>query len=228
MSLWCIGDLHLSIGEDKPMDIFKGWENYMELIEKNWRENVSDDDTVVVPGDVSWAMNLKESYEDMKFIHNLPGTKIISKGNHDYWWTTMKKMNDFLSENNLTSIKILHNNHYRYENFGICGSRGWVSENGEKADAKILARESIRLDMSITSAEKENLIPLVFLHYPPVYKNNVNYSIMEILHKHNIKECRYGHLHGRACENAVEGLYDGINFSLVSGDYIHFCPVKIM
>lgn len=228
MSLYCIGDLHLSIGEDKPMDIFHGWENYTELLEKGWKNTVSHDDTVVVPGDISWAMKLSESYEDFKFLDSLPGRKIISKGNHDYWWTTYKKMNDFLADNNFSTISILHNNHYKYGDFGICGTRGWVKENGEEADAKILAREASRLEASIISAEKEGLFPLVFLHYPPVYAGNVNFGIMEILKKHGIRSCRYGHIHGRACEYAVNGLYDGIEMSLVSSDYIHFTPVKIL
>lgn len=228
MALYVIGDLHLSLGEDKPMNIFSGWDNYVERLEKNWRETVSADDTVVIPGDISWAMKLEEAYADLSFINSLPGRKIISKGNHDYWWNTMKKMNCFLEKNGFDTIGILHNNHYRYENYGICGTRGWIAENGEPDDAVVLAREAARLETSLISAEKEGLEPLVFLHYPPVYGNTVNYSIMDVLQKHNIKSCRYGHIHGRAAAAAVNGERNGILFSLVSSDYIQFKPVRIM
>ncbi len=210
------------------MDIFEGWENHTLRIEKNWREKISPEDTVVIPGDVSWAMKLRETKEDMAFIDSLPGTKVILKGNHDYWWDTMAKMTAFLKENGFDSINIVHNSHYPYGSFGICGTRGWIAENGEPADAKILAREAARLETSIASAEKAKLSPLVFLHYPPVYNGCVNHSIMEVLKKHGIKECRYGHIHGRACRNALNGSYDGIDFRLVSGDYIQFDPVKIL
>ena len=228
MSLYVIGDLHLSLGTDKPMNIFAGWDNYAERLEKNWRETVSPDDTVVIPGDISWAMKLGEAYDDFRFIHGLPGRKIISKGNHDYWWTTVAKMNRFLETGGMDSINILHNNHYSYENYGICGTRGWIAENGEPEDARVLAREAARLETSLLSAENEGLEPIVFLHYPPVYGNTVNYSIMEVLHKHNIKCCYYGHIHGRASALAVNGVYDGIMFNLISSDYIQFKPVKIM
>lgn len=228
MSLYVIGDLHLSLGEDKPMDIFHGWENYVDRLKSGWTENVSENDTVVIPGDICWAMKLDDAYTDFKFINELPGRKIILKGNHDYWWSTMGKMTKFLSDNGFHTISILHNNHYRCENYGICGTRGWIAENGEPADAKVLAREAGRLETSISSAEKEGLIPLVFLHYPPLFGNSVNYSIMDVLRKHNINKCWYGHIHGRSCENAVNGLRDGIDFHLVSGDYIQFTPQKIL
>ncbi len=228
MSLYVIGDLHLSLGEDKPMDIFRGWDNYMERIKTGWTENVSENDTVVIPGDICWAMKLTEAYADFKFINELPGKKIISKGNHDYWWSTMGKMTKYLSENGFDTISILHNNHYRYESYGICGTRGWIAENGEPADAKVLAREAGRLETSIASAEKEGLIPLVFLHYPPIFGNSVNYSILDVLKRHDIKKCWYGHIHGRSCENAFIGERDGIFYQLVSSDYIQFVPQKVL
>ncbi len=228
MSLFVIGDLHLSLGGDKPMDIFGGWDNYVERLKTNWRRTVADDDTVMIPGDISWAMSLNGAVTDFTFINALPGKKIISKGNHDYWWTTMSKMEKFLDENNFSTIRILHNNHYEYNGYGICGTRGWINENGEPADAKVLAREAQRLEVSIASAEKAGLEPLVFLHYPPVYGTSCNYSILEVLHRHGIKRCWYGHIHGKSCSYAINGVRDGIDFRLISSDYVQFCPIKIM
>ena len=229
MALFVMGDLHLSLSSDKSMDIFGGWENYAERIKENWNREVSPEDTVVVPGDISWAMSLKEAVADFRYIHELPGRKIILKGNHDYWWTTAAKMNNFLAENGFDSIFILHNNHYAYENYGICGTRGWINDDSEPADAKVLAREAQRLETSIASAENAGLEPLVFLHYPPLYGNEYNPDLLEVMYRHNIKRCWYGHIHGRkGHQNAVNGERDGIFFQLVSADYVQFCPVKIM
>lgn len=229
MALFVMGDLHLSLSSDKSMDIFGGWENYAERIKENWNREVSPEDTVVVPGDISWAMSLKEAVADFRYIHELPGRKIILKGNHDYWWTTAAKMNNFLAENGFDSIFILHNNHYAYENYGICGTRGWINDDSEPADAKVLAREAQRLETSIASAENAGLEPLVFLHYPPLYGNEYNPDLLEVMYRHNIKRCWYGHIHGRkGHQNAVNGERDGIVFQLVSADYVQFCPVKIM
>lgn len=229
MALFVMGDLHLSLSSDKSMDIFGGWENYVERIKENWNREVSPEDTVVVPGDISWAMSLKEAVADFRYIHELPGRKIILKGNHDYWWTTAAKMNKFLAENGFDSIFILHNNHYAYESYGICGTRGWINDDSEPADAKVLAREAQRLETSIASAENAGLEPLVFLHYPPLYGNEYNPDLLEVMYRHNIKRCWYGHIHGRkGHQNAVNGERDGIVFQLVSADYVQFCPVKIM
>lgn len=229
MALFVMGDLHLSLSSDKSMDIFGGWENYVERIKENWNREVSPEDTVVVPGDISWAMSLKEAVADFSYIHELPGRKIILKGNHDYWWTTAAKMNNFLAENGFDSIFILHNNHYAYESYGICGTRGWINDDSEPADAKVLAREAQRLETSIASAENAGLEPLVFLHYPPLYGNEYNPDLLEVMYRHNIKRCWYGHIHGKkGHQNAVNGERDGIDFRLVSADYVQFCPVKIM
>lgn len=229
MALFVMGDLHLSLSSDKSMDIFGGWENYVERIKENWNREVSPEDTVVVPGDISWAMSLKEAVADFRYIHELPGRKIILKGNHDYWWTTAAKMNNFLAENGFDSIFILHNNHYAYENYGICGTRGWINDDSEPADAKVLAREAQRLETSIASAENAGLEPLVFLHYPPLYGNEYNPDLLEVMYRHNIKRCWYGHIHGKkGHQNAVNGERDGIVFQLISADYVQFCPVKIM
>lgn len=229
MSLFVIGDLHLSFGVNKPMDVFGGWENHTQILEKAWREQITPTDTVVLAGDSSWGMTMEDALPDFQWIHALPGEKIILKGNHDYWWTTMSKMTAFFEQNQLSSLHILHNNCYAYENFGICGTRGWVNiDKEEPANAKVIAREAQRLDVSIAAAEQQGLIPIVFLHYPPIYGDNCNYGILEVLWKHQISDCYYGHLHGRGSHRyAVCGERDGVKYHLISGDYIQFSPVKI-
>lgn len=228
MSLYAIADLHLSFSVNKPMNIFAGWEDYVERLTENWQNTVKCEDTVVIPGDISWGMNFSEVKADFDYINRLNGRKIIIKGNHDYWWNTMSKMNRFLNENGFDTISILNNNHYAYEEYGICGTRGWVKDTEEPADAKVLAREAQRLETSIKSALADGKKPLVFLHYPPVYNNEYNYDIIDVLFKYDIKQCWYGHLHGKAHRFAVCGEYDGINYQLVSGDFVQFCPKFIM
>ncbi len=225
-----MADLHLCKGNpEKTMSIFNGWQNYQELIEKNWKELISDSDTIVLPGDISWGMSLKEAAPDFKFIEQLPGQKIVIKGNHDYWWTTKKKMEDFFAAEGCTSIKILHNNHYRYGEYGICGTRGWVNMPGETQDEKVLRREVQRLETSIRSALNEGLKPIVFLHYPPIFATNFNYDILDVLYRYKIEECYYGHIHGKSAHDlCVKNTYDGINFHLIAGDYLQFIPEKIV
>lgn len=225
-----MADLHLCKGNpEKTMSIFNGWQNYQELIEKNWKELISDSDTIVLPGDISWGMSLKEAAPDFKFIERLPGQKIVIKGNHDYWWTTKKKMEDFFAAEGCTSIKILHNNHYRYGEYGICGTRGWVNMPGETQDEKVLRREVQRLETSIRSALDEGLKPIVFLHYPPIFATNFNYDILDVLYRYKIEECYYGHIHGKSAHDlCVKNTYDGINFHLIAGDYLQFIPEKIV
>lgn len=227
MALFAIADLHLSLSVNKPMDIFSGWDNHVERLSENWTKIVSDEDTVVIPGDISWGIDLNEAKADFNFINDLKGTKIILKGNHDYWWSTMSKLNSFLKENRFDTIKILHNNHYRYEGYGICGTRGWINETDIPADAKVLAREAGRLETSIKSALAEDLEPIVFLHYPPIYGDEYNYDILDVMYKYNVKKCYYGHLHGKAHKYAICGERDGIDFRLISGDFVQFCPIRI-
>ena len=233
MSLYVIGDLHLTFSDpSKTMEVFPGWENYQERIEKNWLETVKPEDTVVIAGDLSWGMSLQQAEPDFRFINGLPGRKLILKGNHDYWWVTKKKMETFFAENGFDTLDIIHNNHYAYENYGICGTRGWVNgTDGSRdvQDEKVLKREVQRLETSIKSAVGAGLEPLVFMHYPPIFASNFNYDILEILYRYNIKECYYGHIHGRSAhELCVKNTYDGVNFHLISGDYIHFMPEKVL
>lgn len=228
MSLYAIADLHLSLSSGKPMNIFPGWDNHVERLEKNWQATVSPDDTVVVPGDISWAINFEEAKADFDFINRLNGHKVIMKGNHDYWWNSMAKMNRFLEENGFDTITIVHNNYYPYGDYGICGTRGWIKDTEEPADAKVLAREAGRLETSIKAALAGGKKPIVFLHYPPIFANDYNREILDVLFRYDIKTCYYGHLHGNAHRYAVCGEVDGINYQLIAGDFVQFCPKFIM
>jgi len=229
MSLYVMGDTHLAIGvPQKSMEIFSGWEEYQKKIKENWERLLKPEDTIVLAGDISWGMNLSEAAPDFAFLHSLPGTKIILKGNHDYWWNSMKKMTDFFDANGFDSLHILHNNCYAYEHLGICGTRGWVNMPGETADAKVLAREQQRLRTSIQAAVNQNLTPVAFLHYPPVYWGNQNEMLLEVLHEFQVKDCYYGHLHGNTHAKATKGFQDGICYHLISGDYLQFKPEKIL
>ena len=213
MSLYVIADLHLSFGTDKPMDIFGGWEDYAQKIEKNWMQKVKGGDTVVIPGDISWGMDLEEARPDFEFLEKLPGRKILLKGNHDYYFSTRNKIYKFFSENGFKSLNFLSNNSYEYEKYSICGTRGWVNEPGQAADEKILKREAGRLKLSLDSAKKE---PIVFLHYPPIFRGSETVEILNVLRQYKIKRVYYGHLHGRSCKYAVEGVVDGIYYKLIS------------
>ena len=227
MSLFAIADLHLSFGTDKPMDVFKGWDNYVERLEENWRKLVGPDDTVVIPGDISWAMSLQEAKEDFAFLHALPGKKLVGKGNHDYWWCTKRKMDTFLAECGFASIEILFNNAFAVDGVAVCGTRGWFFDAAKTEDRKILLREAGRLRLSIEEAKKTGLMPVVFLHYPPLYGDEVCEEIMEVLREHEIRRVYYGHIHGPGSRRAVTGAYGGMDFRLISCDYLGFRPVLV-
>ncbi len=197
LSIFAISDLHLSFGVDKPMNIFgKTWQDYEKKIEKNWREIVKPDDIVIIPGDISWGMTLTETLPDFKYINDLPGKKIILRGNHDYYFSTKTKLENFLKQNNLDTISILHNNAIDIGKYILCGTRGWGNTEGsDKAlDKKIIEREKIRLRLSLDEGkklqEKNNKDIIVAMHFPPFISN-----YQEILQEYNVKKCIYGHLH---------------------------------
>ncbi len=232
MAIFVIGDLHLSFGTNKPMDIF-GWGNHSEILKQNWIQNVNNQDTVIIPGDFSWAMNFEEAYQDFAFINDLPGKKILSKGNHDYWWNTVTKMEKYLEENHFANIQFLQNNSYLVENKIIVGTRGWAKNawNSEE-NYKILKREKERLKLSIESGIKKfgtNQEMICFLHYPPFFKESIPEEIdfVKMMKQYEIKCCFYGHLHGESHKEAFEGEYEGIRFELVSSDYLDFIPKRI-
>lgn len=222
MSIFAIADTHLSLNCDKPMDSFPGWNDYVQRIEKNWNSVVSDNDTVVIAGDISWAMNFEELKADFDFINKLNGQKIILKGNHDYWWNTVKKMNEFVEQNGFDTIRFLFNNSYEVDSVSVCGSRGWMFECEDEHNEKVLKRELGRLKMSIDCAQSDEKI--VFLHYPPVTLDSKCDEIFDLLQEYGIKKCYYGHLHGKAAKIAVDDTVDGIRLNLVSCDRLSFTP----
>jgi len=228
LALYAIGDLHLSLGSDKPMDIFGGgWHNYIEKIKAGF-SLLEPDDVCVLCGDTSWGMSLEESLEDFRFIDGLPGKKIILKGNHDYWWTTATKMKGFFQMSGIESIDVLHNNYFVYEGAAICGTRGWLmdGEADPEQNTKIMARETIRLRASLQAAvswtEK-----LCFFHYPPRFKNIVFYGMIEAMNEFGVKNCWYGHIHSLGHRFAVRGEIEGINYEMVSADFVDFVPQRI-
>ncbi|MBQ3417232.1 MAG: metallophosphoesterase [Ruminococcus sp.] len=228
MSLYAIADTHLSLGTDKPMDVFKGWSDYVDRLKENWERLVGEDDTVVVGGDISWAMKLEECYEDFAFLNALPGTKIFLKGNHDYWWQTKKKIEDYLSLNGFDTIRILFNNAYEVGDIAVCGSRGWYYDKETEQDIKVINREVGRIKTSIAAAKATSKKPVLFLHYPPVYGDLECEPIMNTIIDEGIDECYYGHLHGANTHRcATLGDYKGVNMHLISGDYTQFIPILV-
>jgi len=234
MALFVIGDLHLSFHENKPMSIFgENWKGHEEKIKRDWLKKVAEDDVVVLPGDFSWSTYLKDTYEDFYYLNELPGKKLLLKGNHDYWWTTVTSMRKFLQENNLTSIDFIYNTAYEYENFILAGTRGWGQN--EEEDKKILNREVARLELSLQEAEKlkkeQGKEIIVFLHYPPITYSNIEKDEMsafvKVMKNYSVKRCYYGHLHSLSIKDAIEGQYFGINFKLVSADGLDFKLLKI-
>lgn len=225
MSLFAIADTHLSFGADKPMDTFSGWQNYTEKLQKNWNKIVTPADDVIIAGDISWSMNFDELIPDLDFIENLNGNKIIIKGNHDYWWNTVSKMNKLIDENHFETIKFLYNNAYNFNGFSVCGSRGWMFESEEELDIKVLNREVMRLRRSLENAESDT--KFVFLHYPPITANSECKEIIDLLKEFGIKKCFFGHLHGEGAKYAREGVIDGIDFKLISCDRLNFTPYLI-
>lgn len=228
MALYAIGDLHLCLGAPKPMDIFGGaWVGYMDKLRRGM-EVITEEDTTVLLGDLSWALDLQSATEDFRWIDRIPGKKIILKGNHDYWWSTASKFYKFCEENGFSNQFILNNNHYEYEGFAICGTRGWFfeEERSGQHDEKVFKRELIRLGASLKSAG--DLPKIVFLHYPPKYKGYECPEILELLKKYDVQRCFYGHLHGGSHGLAMEGVWDGIDFRLVAADKLNFCPFTVI
>lgn len=228
MALYAIGDLHLSLGAQKPMDIFGGnWVGYMDKL-KEGLSVIKPEDTTVLLGDLCWGLSLEESAPDFAWINEIPGRKIILKGNHDYWWSTASKFYKFCEANNFENQFILNNNHYEYDGWAICGTRGWFfeEERSGEHDEKVFKRELLRLEASLKSAGE--LPKMVFLHYPPRYKGYQCDEILELLQKYEVRRCFYGHLHGPSHKLAMEGLWDGVEFRLVSADFLNFKPFTVI
>ncbi len=242
MALFVMGDLHLSLSTEKPMDIFGArWTGYVEKIRTGWLSRVKEEDTVILAGDISWGMTPEEAKADFDFIEALPGQKIILKGNHDYWWQTLSKLEKFVKENGYQTIRFLHNNAYEVENFIICGSRGWYTDDRGSASmrgadaAKIVAREVQRITMSLDAGLKlrdaarergEEKEILTFLHFPPIFKGYLCDEIVLALYRKGVERCYFGHIHGNYEAPRVIS-YSDIDFTLISADFLLFEPLKI-
>lgn len=245
MSIFVLSDLHLSTdaATDKSMEVFGSrWQDYISKIEKNWNTVVGKNDTVIVPGDISWATRLEESESDLRFLDSLNGKKLIGKGNHDFWWSTSAKMTAFFKEKGLSSLSILYNNAYIIEDKIICGTRGWFPDEskqvtvGDVDHAKIINREITRLKLSLVAAQKlqgeyeaENgkILPiLVFLHFPPVWGDFIMDEFMTVFKEYGIRDCYFGHIHS-AYSQPGRFEHDGIRFTLTSSDFLNFYPLKI-
>ncbi len=228
MALYAIGDLHLCLGSPKPMDIFGGaWVGYMEKLRQGMAV-IKPEDTTVLLGDLSWALSLDEAQADFAWVNQIPGRKILLKGNHDYWWSTAKKFEDFCKRNDFSNMQLLNNNFFEYEGMAICGTRGWFfeEERSGQHDEKVFKRELIRLETSLKAAE--DMPKMVFLHYPPRYKGYECAEILELLKKYEVRRCFYGHLHGGSHGLAMEGIWDGVEYKLVSADRLQFQPFRIL
>lgn len=234
MAIYAIADLHLSFEENKPMNIFgENWEGHSEKIRNNWIKKVKPEDTVVLPGDFSWSMYLENTYKDFEYLNSLPGKKLLLKGNHDYWWTTVTNMKKYLKENDFENIDFIYNNSYLVESKILTGTRGWNLLESENSN-KMINRESIRLKLSIEDGLKkygDNKEIIVFMHYPPLTLNSIHSSqfmdFINIMKQYNIKRCYYGHLHGKSHQEAIEGKVEGIEFRLISSDYLNFDLLKV-
>lgn len=227
MAVYTIGDTHLSLGCDKPMDVFRGWSDYVNRLFSNWNATVKDEDTVVIVGDVSWGMTLEQALPDLEAINSLPGKKIIVKGNHDYWWATRKKMDNFVAVHRLDTINFLFNDAYEIEGKVICGTRGWMYEENSAENDLVFARECGRLESSLAFFNDSAAEKIVFIHYPPIFGGVHVQPIIDIMKKHGVLRCYYGHLHGIAAANAFCGTEDGITYRLVSADKLEFRPLIV-
>ena len=228
MALYALSDLHLSFSQDKPMDIFgERWLNHDKKIYKNWIERVNNEDTILLGGDLSWSLKMEDAKEELNFIANLPGRKIAIKGNHDFWWSSVNKLNQMYE-----NFHFLQNNFYVYKDFAICGSRGWVSVGSDKFtddDLKIYKRELIRLELSLKAAKDEGFENIIcMIHYPPVNEKREDSGFIELFKKYNVQKVLYGHLHGKTQLGAMTGFVDGIEYILTAGDYIDFDPIRIL
>jgi len=228
MALYALGDLHLSLGTDKPMDVFGGrWEGYVDKL-RDGLSVLSDDDTLVLLGDLSWALNLDNAVSDFSFINEIPGRKLILKGNHDYWWNTASKFGKFCFDHGFENLHLLHNNCHWYGDTALCGTRGWFFEEEKEGthDEKVFRRELGRLETSLKLAGDAEKI--CFLHYPPRYRGYVCQEILDLLHAYRVKACYYGHLHGDSHKLALQGESSGVAYWLAAADYLNFRPIKVM
>jgi uncharacterized protein len=227
MGLYAISDLHLALSGDKPMDVFgEHWYKHHEKIKENWLEKISDEDTILIAGDISWSMKMEEGLKDLDWIHELPGRKIFVRGNHDYWWQSISKLNNLYEDMNF-----IQNNYFTYEDYALCGTRGWTCPGGEhftEHDEKIYSRELIRLKLSLDLAVKNGYKKfMVMIHYPPTNERFEETEFIKIFKEYGVEKVFYGHLHGYSLKRVMVGEVEGIEYILTSADYINFDPIKI-
>lgn len=228
MALYAIGDLHLSLESNKPMDVFGGrWEGYVEKLRAGF-SIVQPEDTTILLGDLSWAMELSRAEKDFAFIDAIPGRKIILKGNHDYWWSTAAKFTRFCDEHGFMDMHVLNNNCFFYGETALCGTRGWFYEEEKQGthDEKVFRRELCRLEASLKAAGTRE--KLCFLHYPPKYGGYECPEILQMLQSYGVKLCCYGHLHAESLRLAFSGENGGVTYRCVSSDYVNFTPQKLL
>lgn len=228
MALYAIGDLHLCLGAPKPMDVFGGaWLGYMDKL-KEGMSVLRPEDTTLLLGDLSWALDLPSAQADFDWINQLPGKKILLKGNHDYWWSTQAKFSAFCQDNGFDKLHLLNNNCYEYEDWALCGTRGWFFEEERSSDhdGKVFKRELLRLEASLKAAGERN--KMVFLHYPPRYRGYTCQEILDLLQRYGVRKCFYGHLHGGSHRLAMEGIWDSVDYRLVAADYLDFRPYRVL
>ncbi|KRQ87970.1 Calcineurin-like phosphoesterase [Caloramator mitchellensis] len=223
MAIYALSDLHLSFASDKPMNVFgEMWEEHFLKIQENWNSKIEEDDLVLIAGDISWALKLDEALPDLEFIHNLRGKKVLIKGNHDYWWTSITKLNSLYDD-----MYFIQNTSYTFENYSICGTRGWINiDDKEEKDVKIYNRELIRLKLSLESAKESKKI--VMMHYPPITKISKAQEFIDVLKENNVEKIIYGHIHYDARHICFNGIYEGIEFICSSADIINFDPIRII
>lgn len=229
MAIYAISDLHLSLETDKPMDIF-GWGNHTSKIKENWIKTITHEDFILIPGDISWGINLEEANADFAFIEDLPGNKILSKGNHDYWWSTKRKFEQYCLEHGYKTFEILHNNAIHVNEYTICGTRGWKSPEDDgfnEEDLKIYKRELERLKLSLKEGQKSGNELIVMLHYPPFDSKHRPNEFANIIKENGVKTCIYGHIHSHVEQDWKDEIIEGIRYYLVSCNLINFTPIKI-
>ena len=236
MSVFAIADLHLdTVTNEKSMEVFGNrWQGYITKIKNNWSRLVNPEDTVIIAGDISWALTLEQSLNDLKWIDSLPGKKLIMKGNHDFWWSTASKMDKFFLQNEISTIELLYNNAKEIENYIIAGSRGWFVDKSIQptksvnADhEKIINREVIRLRLSLEEAKKlqkdSGKEIIAFFHFPPIWNEFECPEILNVLNEYNVKRCYFGHIHGcYTCESTLK--WQDIEFRMISADFLDFIP----
>ena len=230
MRLFAIGDLHMSGGDDKPMDVFgPQWDRHFFHIRENWERLVGEEDTVLIPGDISWAMQLKDAEPDLREIGRLPGRKILCKGNHEYWWNSVSRVREALPES-MTALQ------YSAADIGdavVCGTRGWTFPTEEQPlgeqDMKIFRRETERLRMALAEAAglADGRPIVVMTHFPPLLTGEMDTAFTRILEEAGAHTAVYGHLHGQGIRSGFTGEHNGVNYHLVSCDSIGFCPKEI-